>query len=117
MELDIRDYLTIGILYISRNIVEDNMFEDVMSIVCFLLILICVFSTIRNTIIGCKYKKLIDAIGAHKIWCAKNNVTPLVTYSDLKEYYTVFFDFTKWKYEDIIEKNKYNLIKSYFVNR
>ena len=88
--------------------------KEIVSIICIILIILCVFSMIRNVIIGCKYRRLLLAINNYRMWCAKINITPKVNYSDLKEYYTIFFNIFNWKYTDIISKNQYEIVKPFF---
>ena len=76
-------------------------------------VLILIGMIIRTQIISYKYSMLLDAIYKYRIYCIKHWDKPNVEFDDMPHFKELILNLAKWRYTDIISKEKFELIKPY----
>lgn len=74
---------------------------------------ICMYMLFKNNNTYKMHIKIIDAIYTYKIECIKGNKVPMVDYTDMKSYDLTLHRFWDWGCENILPKEKYEIIKPY----
>ena len=80
-------------------------------------VLIILGMLIRMLIIVCKYANLLDAICAYNMHCMQHWEKPTVKAEDMVHYKDIILNLAKWRYTDIILKEKFELIKPYMKTK
>lgn len=81
--------------------------------VYFLVIILCIFTVVRNNVTVSNRCKIDDAIYSYKCECRNKKVEPKVTYSDKEEYYNTLRRIYDFGYTRILPKDKFEIIKPY----
>ena len=81
--------------------------------VYFLVMILCVFTIVRNNVTLSNRCKINDAIYSYQCECRNKKVEPQVTYSDKEEYYNTLRRIYDFGYTRILPKDKFEIIKPY----
>ena len=96
----------------ERIVLEHIMY--VIWAVYFLVIILCVFTVVRNNVTLSNRCKIDDAIYSYRCECRNKKVEPQVTYSDKEAYYITLQRIYDFGYTRILPKDKFEIIKPYF---
>jgi hypothetical protein len=76
-------------------------------------VLILIGMVIRTEIMYYKSIMLLDAIYKYRIYCIKHWEKPNVELDDVMRFKDLVLNLAKWRYTDIISKEKFEIIKPY----
>ena len=76
-------------------------------------ILILIGMIARACVMSYKSFILLDAIYKYRLYCMKHWEKANVDFDDVMRFGDMMFNLTKWRYTDIIPKEKFELIKPY----
>lgn len=82
-------------------------------VIYFLVIILCIFTIVRNNVTVSNRCKINDAIYLYQCECRNKKVAPKVTYSDKEEYYNTLRRIYDFGYTRILPKDKFEIIKPY----
>lgn len=94
--------------------------RDVVLVILFILLIICVLGLIALKILDFKnkityenVKKINEAIYVYQIDCIKNGVPSIVDYEYKEDYDKTLWRLWDWGYTRILPKGKFEIIKPY----
>lgn len=76
-------------------------------------VLILIGMLIRIVIMAYKYILIQDAIYKYRMYCIKHWEKANVDFGDMVKFSDVFLNLAKWRYTDILPKEKFEIIKPY----
>lgn len=76
-------------------------------------IVICLYMAAKNNNTYRMQMKILDAIYDYNIDCIKGNKVSMVNFADIESYKSTYFRLWDWGYENILPKEKYEIIKPY----
>lgn len=80
---------------------------------CCVVVIGCIFMLFKNENAFKNHTIIGDAIYQYHVDCVKHNRDILVSYDDMEKYTITEYRLTDWGYENILPKDKFEIIKPY----